>query len=443
MIDRIDIMDQRLPKNTKSPSNQAPHNTELYQSQGTYKSTQKRQSPALAGALSKLRPLTISSSKTLKSVPKKKLENSLENASLDDTTVHTTPSTAGRVSRKRNLHPQKVKKPRPSSSPNPKDLSDETTLRYRVSSLEKNFKSQDKVLQELDQKINAERLELSQLSQQLSTKKQREYQVTEEEVKETKQKEQESNVRPEKSTLRAARLPINEVEPMSSKYSPLLTGVVDQGRQFVQVSSADENYKYKWLHLKDYVKSIESHYELKISEMKLEIERLTEENYRLKYRHSSIGEAKADDQYFNNMDSIYKKKIAKAEARFEQKETEMLDREISFRHEVENLNVRIRDLQIELNNKSRSDEKVGELKSQLSLREKEINSLKTYYSEKLQIKADEISKIKVENSKVQMGYLDEIRALKRDIDRMAYDNKRLSLSQTHQNTHALITSLVT
>ena len=90
--------------------------------------------------------------------------------------------------------------------------------------------------------------------------------------------------------------------------------------------------------------------------------------------------------------------------------------------------------EIELNSKTRVDEKVKELKSQLSLREKEISSLKTFYAEKLKMKADEIASIKAEHSRVQQEYLDEIRELRREIDRMAYDSKRLALSHSNQTT---------
>ena len=446
------MMNQPFSRKTKSPPARQSTKGALYKSPNTL---QKRPVTSLAGAVANLRPLAKSSSKTIKPAPAKKLKSSFEQSYQHDTTeVHRTPSAIGRASYEENLQSRKHKGSQRAVSPKAEHLSDEVTLRHRVMSLEKNFETQAKVLQELDQKISSEKLEISQLSQQISAKKQKEDQLRrEEEARKYQQDDaEEPNARFEQNILRSAKLAIHEVESPQGKYSTLpktramsgdqsSTGAIDRG-QLDRVVSAEENYKYKWLHLKDYVNTIEGHYELKISEMKREIDRLTEENYRLKYRHgSSTGDV--NEQYFNNLDSIYKKKIAKAEARYEEKEKEIIDKEISFKQEIENLNARIRELQIELNSKARVDEKVKELKSQLSLREKEISSLKTFYAEKLKMKADEIASIKAEHSRVQQEYLDEIRELRREIDRMAYDSKRLALSHSNKTTHALLSSLAT
>ena len=349
-----------------------------------------------------------------------------------------------------------TKKRKQNTSPTKMNELDETeTVRHHIANLQKSFDSQEKILRDLDCKLNAEKLELSQLSKHLSAKKlqedpKEEALITRSQSPSNKKKvellashgkqEEKYNTHISEnanSHQKTQKVAFKDQADIDNKTSTIFVPDIKLLSSF----SSEENFKHKWLQLKDYVSSMESHYKLKIEELKLQNDKLTEENYHLKYRNGSSNKNQNED-HFSSIESIYRSKIAKAEAKWEQKEKEILSREVSFKQELELLHSRIFDLQLQLNKKSTVEEKLQDIKSKMQLREKEISDLKIHYSEKLQRKSEEITKIKAENSKMQMEFHEEIRKLKGTIDHMFYENRKLSFNQSNYNTHTLMSSLI-
>ena len=414
------------------------------QNRSTFKSTNRDSFSSQPLAKTKKKGAAKSTGNPSKGLSKKKFQESLQRT-YERYVGHTPTNVSNaKISKTRTYDSQKPKTKKKDSTKPKRAQSANENLHSRVADLQKNIDSQEKMLYDLKNKLITEKSELSQISQHISGKKPLD---TLEDTTELNQTNKSTPMHSKYQTI-DDRFGLDKDKENKSKpllgtrgdnYDKTPTKILSNER-IIQAYSSEESYKHKWLYLKEHVSAIENHYELKIKQLTQEVARLTEENYKLKYRQGGAASA-GKDEMLERLETIYQGRIAKAEEKCEQKEKELIDREKSFKLELEDVYRKLEKLQAESKHNQDTDEKIAELKRQLAFRENENSLLKKYFAEKLQMKAEELTKHKEEWSKMHKELLEEIRELKRNVDQLSYENKKLSLSSSNQNATRLGTAL--
>ena len=438
---------QATVRRTKTPSTHQNYNHPITsQNPSILKSTERDSLLARISERAKPKGLSKFSYEPIRGLSHKKLKESMQKTykmygadSLTGSAKKTTSKHRASASGRKAIQDKRLKNPKRATSK-------KVNVNSRVSHLQKALNSQEKMLYNLQDKLASEKTELSVISQQLSGKKHRDtadydlngqrhtsksspardrYLISDDLHMKYDDDDKENNYRSAALGIRDTYLERNPSRILSNE-------------RILQACSVEDNYKHKWLSLKEHVSSIEGHYESKLKQLRQEVDRLSEENYRLKYRQ---GNGPGKDEVLERLESIYKGKIARAEEKCNQKEKEIIDCENNFKLEMDDVHRKLQHFQRDLKNSNNSEDRIGDLQRQLALREKEVGLLKKYYLEKLQMKADELAKQKDEWSRTQTDLLNETRDLKRNIDQLAYENKKLSLNANIKSTPMLTTSL--
>lgn len=168
---------------------------------------------------------------------------------------------------------------------------------------------------------------------------------------------------------------------------------------------------------KSYIRTAEDKHELELKDLKQQLDRLAEENFKLRCK-----QANSKEDVFQKMEQMYKSKIGALEEQLQSRGQDKTDQS-EYRNQLEEINRKMMKLQGEMQKNAQLEERVKGLNLQLSEKENQLQAMKKHYVEKLQIKIDDQVKQKKEWSRVYGELLSEIRTLKGEID-MLSDNKR-------------------
>lgn len=120
-----------------------------------------------------------------------------------------------------------------------------------------------------------------------------------------------------------------------------------------------------------------------------------------------------------------KREIEDLEVQMRRKEDEWRDKERNYREQIEKANDKAQSTQRELRRISEYEFRIEQLLKELEVKENEVHLAKKYYKEKLAIKKQLQLEQKQEWTKIYGELLEEIRALKVEIDNLEVENKRL------------------